>query len=263
MVMITPILKNTRILDGRAYIGLIAFALTLNLEGASLETIILAMVAGVLYVAYSFAINNCFDVDTDSQNPQKHKKNPIASGELGFTAGLVSSAAIGLLGLIFAYFTNEVMFAIYSIMLGLSTFYSVPPRLKARPFLDVLSHGIFFGALPFFFGAYVDNVLSRPELIIGIAIALYSFALEIRNHLGDYESDLKANLKTTPIVLGKERSQQLVFVFSLSAVLLLLYLFSPPFVIGASILVVQREYRIFDATTTVLLLGYLLKAVVV
>ena len=82
MTVIASIIKNTRISDGRAYIGIIAFAVMLNIRGASIEKALITLVAGIFYVAYSFAINNCFDVDTDAQNPQKREKNPIANGEL-------------------------------------------------------------------------------------------------------------------------------------------------------------------------------------
>ena len=262
MTVIASIIKNTRILDGKAYIGIIAFSLMLNIRDASIEKALMALVAGIFYVAYSFAINNCFDVDTDIQNPQKHGKNPIASGELSFAAGVISSLLIALAGLGFAYLTNPTMFAIYSTMLGLSTFYSIPPRLKSKPLVDVISHGLFFGALPFMFGAYLDGVLSKPEVIISIALTLHSFAMEIRNHLEDYESDLKANLKTTPIVIGKNLAEKLAIVFSLSSITLLLYLVSPLFVMGAPVLTIQKSHKIFDISVVMLLLLYLVKSLV-
>lgn len=260
MTVIASIIKNMRIFDGKAYIGITAFAVMLNIRGASIEKALITLVAGIFYVAYSFAINNCFDVDTDARNPQKRAKNPIANGELSFAAGVISSLLIALTGLGFAYLTNPVMFAIYSTMLGMSTFYSIPPRLKTRPIVDVLSHGFFFGALPFLFGAYLDGVLSKPEIIISVALALHSFAMEIRNHLEDYESDFKANLKTTPIILGKNLAEKLAIVFSLSSITLLLYLVSPLFVMGAPVLTVQKSHRVFDASVVMLLVAYLLKS---
>jgi len=258
----TSMVRNMRIPDGKAYIGIIAFSLMLNIKDTNVERALIALTAGIFYVAYSFAINNCFDIDTDAQNPQKHRKNPIASGELSFKAGVSSSLLIALTGLVFAYFTNPIMFAIYLTMLGLSTFYSIPPRLKSKPIVDIMSHGLFFGALPFLFGAYLDGMLSKPEITMSVALALYSFAMGIRNQLEDYESDLKANLKTTSIVIGKTLAERIATLFSISSITLVLYLISPLDAEGVLLLTSQKVYKVFDSFVAILLMIYLLKSLV-
>ncbi|ANF22136.1 UbiA prenyltransferase family protein [Thermococcus piezophilus] len=262
--MFRVILKNTRVLDGRAFfgIGLLGVAMSFP-DCPDVYDALILVVSLVLYVAYAFAINNCFDADTDSLNPAKRHKNPVASGELSFRAGVISSLSIILPGILLSYSLGLGEFAIYLAMVALATVYSAPPRLKARPIIDVLSHGIFFGVLPFLYGAYFDGILTRGEITIAVAVLLYSFALELRNHLGDYESDLRAGLKTTPIVLGREASETLVVVFSgLSLVLLLASFNFALGALGVAVYSIRGNYRLMDAGIVALLITHLLGAVV-
>ena len=254
MASVSAVVRNLRPLEGRAYIALIGFALLMNWRNSGAYDLVTAFLAGVLFVWYAFSINNCFDVDTDSKNPAKVKKNPIASGELSFREGLAISALLAATGLGLASMTNRRTLEIYALMLILATLYSAPPRLKARPVVDVLSHGLFFGGLPFIYGALIDGSLSEAEILMATGITLYSFALELRNHLSDYESDLRAGLRTTPIVIGKGRSELLVEVFSVLAIAVTLYTLKPHLIIASSLMFAGRGlginqrtvYRIFD-----------------
>lgn len=260
--MLKAVIKNTRIVDGKSFIGMGLLGLLMNFRhNPDFKGAIILVISLILYVAYAFAINNCFDVDTDLKNPQKRNKNPVASGELSFRMGIISSALIAALGVLFAFFLSYREFMIYISMLLLATFYSAPPRLKAKPIVDVVSHGIFFGAMPFIYGAYFDGILTKYEIAIAIALLLYSFAMELRNHLEDYESDLKANLKTTPIVIGKKLSEKLILAFSGLSIALLLTLLNIPFgALGIAIVGVRASYRLFDVVVVFLLLFHALKA---
>ncbi len=259
--MLKAVIKNTRIVDGKSFIGMGLLGLLMNFRHNPDFKGAILVISLILYVAYAFAINNCFDVDTDLKNPQKRNKNPVASGELSFRMGIISSALIAALGVLFAFFLSYREFMIYISMLLLATFYSAPPRLKAKPIVDVVSHGIFFGAMPFIYGAYFDGILTKYEIAIAIALLLYSFAMELRNHLEDYESDLKANLKTTPIVIGKKLSEKLILAFSGLSIALLLTLLNIPFgALGIAIVGVRASYRLFDVVVVFLLLFHALKA---
>jgi len=262
MASISALFKNLRPIEGRAYIALIALALIMNSNDLSFHELGAALIAGVLFVWYAFSINNCFDVDTDSLNPAKAGKNPIASGELTLKEGLVLSALLAMAGTGLAFAVNRGAFVVYSAMMLLATLYSAPPRLKGRPVVDVLSHGLFFGGLPFLYGALADGNLSRAEALIAMAVTFYSFALELRNHLEDYESDLKAGLRTTPTVIGRARSELLVEVFSLLAIGTVLYTVSPLVALATPAVVIRRglgikpqtAYRMFDAVMVAVLL---------
>ncbi|BAD85513.1 4-hydroxybenzoate octaprenyltransferase [Thermococcus kodakarensis KOD1] len=256
MASVSAVIRNFRPLEGRAYIGLIGLAILMNAKWVSRDEALLAFIAGVFFVWYAFSINNCFDVDTDSLNPDKVKRNPIASGELSFWEGVAISVVLALLGTAIASRTNTLMFIFYLLMTLLATIYSAPPRLKARPVVDVLSHGLFFGGLPFLYGASMDGRISGIEALIALSVTLYSFALELRNHLGDYESDLKAGLKTTPIALGKKASETLVVVFSWASIVLLVVGFTPLGALGAVAVKLRINYRTLDALMLALLVAH-------
>ncbi|MFA4662224.1 UbiA prenyltransferase family protein [Pyrococcus kukulkanii] len=254
MTSISAIIRNIRPIEGRAYIAIIGFSLLMNIKGVKLLELVMAFLAGVLFVWYAFSINNCFDVDTDSRNPMKVRKNPIASGELSLKEGLLLSVLLALTGAGLTLKINFEMFIVYLAMILLATMYSAPPRLKGKPIVDVLSHGLFFGGLSFIYGSIVDGNLSNVEMLMAIGITFYSFALELRNHLEDYESDLMAGLRTTPIVIGRARSELLVEIFSLLAITVVLYAFKPHLIVAPSLMVVgrglgirpQTVYRMFD-----------------
>lgn len=256
MASVSAIIRNLRPLEGRAYIGLIGLAILMNAKWVSPDEALLAFIAGVFFVWYAFSINNCFDVDTDSLNPDKAKKNPIISGELSFWEGVAISVVLALLGTAIASRTNTLMFVLYLLMTLLATIYSAPPRLKARPIVDVLSHGLFFGGLPFLYGASMDGRISGIEALMALSVTLYSFALELRNHLGDYESDLKAGLKTTPIVLGKKASEKLVVTFSWASIVLLVVGFNPLGALGTVAVRLRVNYRALDTIMLVLLVAH-------
>lgn len=264
--MIQAIVKNTRIMDGRSFIGMGLLGMLVSFKNnPDVVDALLFVVSIVLYVAYAFAINNCFDVDTDSLNPQKKHKNPIASGELSFEAGFITSLAMILLGGMLAYFVSRPAFIIYATMAVLATLYSAPPRLKSIPIADIISHGLFFGALPFIYGAYFDGALNKAEMLVAVSLFIYSLAMELRNHLEDYESDQKANLKTTPILLGKSTSERLVNIFSAAALVILLNsLYYPAGMVGiAGAIVLNRKinYRIWDSAIVLILAIYAVKAI--
>ena len=261
--MLQAVLRNTRIADGRSFIGMGLLGLVMSFKNApDFKDAGIAVVSLVLYVAYAFSINNCFDVDTDILNLRKRGKNPIASGELSFRAGIAVSALIALSGVLLAASLGHGELLIYTSMVVLSTLYSAPPRLKARPILDVLSHGLFFGAMPFLYGAYLDGSLSRYEILIGLALLVYSFAMELRNHLEDYESDLKADLRTTPIIIGKQASEKLVIIFSGISIATLLLAFNAPLgALGIMLAGSRISYRALDGVVVSLLLLHAVKII--
>lgn len=112
------------------------------------------------------------------------------------------------------------------------------------------------------FGAYLDGMLSKPEITMSVALALYSFAMGIRNQLEDYESDLKANLKTTSIVIGKTLAERIAALFSISSITLVLHLISPLDAEEVLLLTSQKVYKVFDSFVAILLIIYLLKSLV-
>lgn len=226
----------------------------------SLPEVFLFFLITFLYLAFSFAINNCSDVREDKLNSKK--KNPIARGELNLNQAIIFSFLLAVLGLIAARLFELKVFLLYLISILLSYSYSIPPlRFKSRLLLDIASHGLFFGAFLFFLPVIIfAPKITLMHYIISFSIFYYSIILELRNHLQDYESDKEANVKTTVCVLGPKRSKSLVnFLILFYPLILLLIFFAQQYfffflgvtVIFYSVFLLIKNYRILDAYTNV------------
>ncbi len=179
----------------------------------SVETTIFFLIL-FLYLGFSFAINNCFDVKEDKLSK---KDNPIATGKLSFRKALIFSMSIAFFSLILSLYFGLNIFLFYLVTLLMSLFYSAPPlRFKSRFMLDILSHGLFFGALLFFLPLIIFNSgLSLFHYSIAFSIFWFSIILELRNHVADYEGDKRAGLRTSVCILGKDKSENFLRIMEL------------------------------------------------
>ena len=202
--------RNSRTLEWKAYVSMAILGFISN----SVLAIILApseifkfMLTTSLYLAFSFSINNSFDAKSDVLHKEKAMKNPIATGEIKFKEGIIFSSCLAIVGLLLTYCWFESCFSIYLSLIILSSAYSVPPiRLKSKPFLDLISHGMFFGILLYFYGVLASGGLIFQNIIVGFSIFIYSIILELRNHLKDFEVDLRSRTITTVCYLGYRKS---------------------------------------------------------
>ncbi len=193
---------------GRAYIAIALFGFLL---GEDHSLILPFAVSTLLYISFAFAINNCFDIETDSKN--RSKCNPLVNGSITLKGGLLSSVTFALIGIITASILPLKAFVIYLLSTFLALVYSAPPRLKTRPPFDLVSHGLFFGVLPFLFGLYSSNgSIDNYYPLLG-SLFFYSCFLEMRNHIRDYSSDLTSNTITSAIVLGKRNAERIKWGF--------------------------------------------------
>ena len=209
------------------------------------------------FLTFGYLLNDCFDTKEDSFD--RTKINILLKSNLSFKKTFFLSLAFVSLGLIFVSIGGKNVFFL-SLLAVISVFlYSVPPfRFKAKPFLDLLSHGffagVFFFLLPFFFfNQKIDNKIFWLSFLIFYIFVL----LEIRNHLEDYEFDKKAGLKTTVCFLGKEKSEKMISFLILIFPLLLFPLFLKKsilssFYVLSSLLFLwlfsqnTKNYRLFD-----------------
>ena len=221
-------LKFTRILDGKGYVFIAIFGYLLA-SGFRVETILpIFLFVVILYVAFAFAINNCYDMDTDSMSRTKREKNLIASGKLSLREGKLFSYVLAFSGFLLTALIFPHGLVIYVSMLILSYFYSAPPRLKGIPVADMLSHGLFFGILPFLFGILCAGGNIKEYVLISISIFFYSCFLEFKNHLEDFEYDRDAGVKTSAVWLG-ERRRHVMYGLCAIHVITLFMLINPVF----------------------------------
>lgn len=207
---------NIRVFDWRAYIGIALLGFVRSVEAASFNMLIYRalrfMVTIIFYLAFTFSINNCFDIKCDVHKEAKIRRNPIAAGHLTFREGLILSLCMAFTGLVLSYlWFDEDCFLIYLMMLLLGGAYSAPPlRLKSVPLMDLLSHSLFFGALLYLYGLLSNGGINLQEASLAASVSLYSIILELRNHLEDYQADLNSKTRTTVCYMGYGRSIRLL-----------------------------------------------------
>jgi 4-hydroxybenzoate polyprenyltransferase len=211
-------LTNIRVAEWRAYIGMALFGYIIGTNHVfasynNLNKILQYLITIVFYLAFSFTVNNCYDVEGDKLG-EMVSKNPIASGKMSKNEGLIQSGLIAFTGIMLSYlWFNEVAVIIYSLMVILSWAYSAPPlRFKSAPFLDMLSHGLFFGSLIVLYGLIVAGNIGVNGFSLIISIYFFSLILQLRNHIEDAKEDSAAGIQTTVTKLGLDGSKKLLMI---------------------------------------------------
>ena len=166
---------------------------------------------------FLYGVNDFFDVDTDEDNPKKGEEEYFARGDERKTL-LYAVLAVAVLSAALFIFQDPVMKGLFTAFLALSIMYSTPPiRFKARPGFDSLSN-ILYG-MPGFLGYYQASG-DLPSLMIVVAVALWTAAMHLYSSIPDINFDKEAGLRTTSVLLGKEKSLFLcLLLWSLSAVI--------------------------------------------
>lgn len=206
--------NNIRITNWRAYMGMSFLGLLLSMTNInhSGQYLINYLICLMLFLAFTFSINNCFDVKTDLLNDEKKMRNPIATEKISFNEGIIFSLLLALIGSITTFFWfSRKSFLIYVFLMFLGYAYSSPPfRLKSIPIIDIISHGLGFGVLLLIFGLLVNDGSPSNYILLIISIFLSSVILELRNHLEDIESDALSGIKTTVVWLGEEKAKRII-----------------------------------------------------
>lgn len=198
-------------------------------------------------MAFTFAINNFFDIESDNKNPRRKDVNAIASGVVSRKNAMFYLAILILISIITSALLiriEVVIFCIYLLFLGWA--YSAPPlRTKNVPGLDVLWH--FIG----FFSYIVWGSLIAGESIydgsIGLIIWLTAISLgffscigQVWNHIVDYSFDKDSGTMTFAVKVGRESAKKslnlLIFVHIIFLVPLV-YFFTIKYLITIIILI--------------------------
>jgi len=209
-------LKIFRITEWRAYF-LMAFLGFLVAKGFlfPLMDIFIFFVLIISFLAFGFAVNNCFDTKEDKN--RNDKINPLAEKEIKFKNTFILSILPGFLGLTLSLIFGWKVFLFCLAGLTVSFFYSAPPlRFKGRPVLDLISHGFFAGVFWFALPLLVfKSEWNLFHYFLSLSIFYLSLTLELRNHLEDFDSDKEADLKTFVCVFGKNFSERLLQLLAL------------------------------------------------
>jgi len=215
--------KLLRIPDWGGYflMGLLGFVLSYGFL-SPLSDILLFFAMLVLFLGLGFSVNECFDLEEDKYN--ESKTNILLKKQISFRNGLIFSIFLGVLGLILSmkFGLNVFLFCLAGLLIGF--FYSAEPvRFKSRPFLDLISHGLFAGVFLFLLPFLVFNsTITLIHWFIAFSVFYLSLSLELRNHLEDYEFDKKAGVNTSVCFLGYNKSEKflryLAFLYPLALI---------------------------------------------
>lgn len=174
------------------------FQLTFN---ALLQMFPLAVFAFFLTGSF-FSINNAFDVQEDVNAGKT--SNLVARGLITKKEAVLFSVIIAMAAVAFFSYMGGLFGFLFSTTCAVLGFlYSVPPfRLKKRPGIDVISHGLFLGSLLILIGttAY-GGALNETAYFFAVGFFVVSCLFQMQNLLGDYFVDRDLGIKTTAVSL--------------------------------------------------------------
>lgn len=140
---------------------------------------------------FGFAVNDFFDRHHDKFDEQKAKRNFFLEAPYSPTLIHVAFVLIGLLlaccFMLFGW-RSLLMFLIGGFIIWA---YSAPPlRIKSRPILDLLVHGIFVETFPFYLVLVILNVnWLAIDIVILLALFFASFSSQLEQQARDIEVD--------------------------------------------------------------------------
>ena len=198
-------------------------------------------------MAFTFAINNFYDIASDNKNPRRKNINAIASGNISRKTAIKFLLILALIPIIISVllFRYEVIiFCIYLLFLGWT--YSAPPlRTKNIPGIDVIWHFIgFFSYI--IWGSLISGgsiYFGSMGLIIwlmAISIGFFSCIGQVWNHIVDYSFDKDAKTMTFAVKLGLENAKKtLIFLIFIHLIFLipLIYFYILKYLISIIILI--------------------------
>jgi len=173
------------------------------------------LIANVLANCLAFMVNDIEDAGDDTHDPERARRNAVASGALSPAAAWTASLACGAAGLVFYVLgdgPDHGVLACGTAILALAVLYSWRRvRLKGLPGIDVLSHGLMLGGL-LLLAAYLAAAPGHGGWVLPVtAVTLISAYGQFHNQLRDLEADRAAGLRNTAICVGRRATWMLLY----------------------------------------------------
>lgn len=189
---------------------------------ASLRSFLFISIIYFCATAYSFVINNYFDVEIDKKHKEKIKLNinPLAQGIISKKGVLALLGILLFVPLVLAIHMNFIGFIFVLLSIFASTVYSAKYiRLKEKPGLDIIISGLMFGFFPFLAGVTLaGGGLNFPIVLVGILFMILSSTGLLAHQTVDYKQDL-GNTKTFAIKIGRKMSFIFLILFITASLL--------------------------------------------
>jgi len=208
--MLKSLLRGMRFRSGLSYnlLAILSTIYSASISGNHNPLKIFLIIMFMLFsIRLAFLVNNLYDVKEDKKHPEGVKKNPFIylNNEEILKAKMIviviAICSIAIFHLIFQIFSATLL---YAFLLLLDIIYSAPPRLKEKPPFDLFSHSLYFGSLLVFIPLLLYHIridLKLASILVGVS--LISIAMELGNHISDYEYDKRAGVKTFSTRFGE------------------------------------------------------------
>jgi 4-hydroxybenzoate polyprenyltransferase len=187
------------------------------------------VVSTFFILAFTFAINNYYDIDTDKENPRRAHLNVMASGKISKQTGMLLNLIFIVIPLVLSLFFTVEVFVFCAFLIFWMWAYSAPPlRLKGRAGLDILWHFIVFLALVLW-GTYLAGSVSMINILVAVSLGIFGCFAQIDNHIQDYPFDKASGSKTFAVWIGIHKADvalKLSFIIYIFFLIPLIVLFS-------------------------------------
>ncbi len=187
------------------------------------------LVSTFFILAFTFAINNYYDIDTDKNNPRRAALNILASGALSKQTAMMLNILFVIIPLVLSVFYSWQVCVFCGFLIAWMWMYSAPPlRLKGRPGLDILWHFIAFFAL-ILWGSYLAGTISLLNILVAVSLGMFGCFAQIDNHIHDYPFDKASGSKTFAVWIGLDNANialKCVFILYVVCLIPLIVLFS-------------------------------------
>ena len=178
-------------------------------------------------MAFTFAINNFFDAESDKINPRRKSINAIASGRISRQIAMLLIIILALIPLVISILVRYEVFIFCAYLLFLGWAYSSPPlRTTDIPVLDVMWHFTGFFSYIIWGGLIAGGSIyyGSIELIIwlmAISIGIFSSIGQVGNHISDYSADKETGTVTFAVWAGLDKAKITINVLTLLHLILL------------------------------------------
>ena len=209
------------------------FGFLLGISSSDITSYILPLfffvVSTFFILAFTFAINNYYDIDTDKENPRRAHLNAMASGKMSKQTGLLLNVIFIVISLVLSLFFTVEVFVFCVFLIFWMWAYSAPPlRLKGRAGLDILWHFIAFLGLVIW-GSYLAGSVSMINILVAASFGIFGCFAQIDNHIHDYPFDKASGSKTFAVWIGINKANialKLTFIIYIVFLIPLIVLFS-------------------------------------
>lgn len=199
-------------------ISLIALG-TVQINSSQLITLLYFTLPANLLI---YGINDIFDGDTDQYNPKKDTYENQHSQSKTFLLTIVI-ALTNLPFLVFFLCSSLPVIAYLAAFLFFSIQYSSPPiRAKALPFIDGVFNFLYVAPALVAISILTPNLIQFSSWPLILAGTFWCMAMHAYSAIPDIQSDKKANLKTTAVILGDTKTFTYCFVLYLASACLVL-----------------------------------------